>query len=208
MKSCAASDGRASPLRTRLSLSAAAFLAAASPTGCRTPPSTAAANLERYQAALERTSPLSPGALQPGSAEEQAARERFVEFYRDFSADAIRAGLRAVYAEHAFLADPFKSLDGLDQIEDYLLRSTETFLSCQFDITDFAGREGEYYARWLMRLTLKRAPDDPIEVIGMTHLRFDASGKVIFHQDYWDAGVVYERLPLLGRMVRTVRARL
>lgn len=35
---------------------------------------------------------------------------------------------------------------------------------------------------------------------------FDDSGKVIEHIDYWDAGgQVYERLPLLGSILRQVR---
>ena len=42
----------------------------------------------------------------------------------------------------------------------------------------------------------------------MTHVRFDDQGRVLFHQDYWDAGsVVYERVPVLGSLVRFVKAR-
>lgn len=42
----------------------------------------------------------------------------------------------------------------------------------------------------------------------MTHVRFDDQGKIVFHQDYWDAGsVVYERVPVVGWFVRKIKAR-
>lgn len=40
----------------------------------------------------------------------------------------------------------------------------------------------------------------------MSHLRFDAAGKVCYHRDYWDTGEeLYEKLPLLGLGARLLR---
>ena len=38
---------------------------------------------------------------------------------------------------------------------------------------------------------------------GTTHLRFDDSGRVTLHRDYWDAAEeLYAKLPLLGCLMR------
>jgi hypothetical protein len=44
--------------------------------------------------------------------------------------------------------------------------------------------------------------------IGMTHLRFDRDGRVIYHQDYWDSGsALFEKIPVLGGGIRAVKKR-
>lgn len=44
---------------------------------------------------------------------------------------------------------------------------------------------------------------------GVSHLRFDADGKVDYHRDYWDAAEeLYFRLPLLGGVLRALQRRL
>jgi hypothetical protein len=47
--------------------------------------------------------------------------------------------------------------------------------------------------------------DDPIRTVGMSHVRYDAKGKVIFHQDYWDTGAVYEKIPVMGAVIRWIK---
>ena len=53
-----------------------------------------------------------------------------------------------------------------------------------------------------MKLTIKRDKDNPIEQIGMSHVRFGPDGKIIFHTDYGDTSVVFERVPILGSIIR------
>lgn len=46
-------------------------------------------------------------------------------------------------------------------------------------------------------------------VEGATRLEFDETGKVCLHRDYFDLGaMLYEQLPLLGAVVRTIKGRL
>jgi hypothetical protein len=41
---------------------------------------------------------------------------------------------------------------------------------------------------------------------GVSHLKFDDAGKVIFHRDYWDAAEeLYEKLPVLGALMRGLK---
>jgi hypothetical protein len=36
----------------------------------------------------------------------------------------------------------------------------------------------------------------------MSHVRFASDGKIVFHTDYWDTSVVFERAPVIGAIIR------
>ena len=159
-----------------------------------------------YRRALAATA--SAPTVAPKSEAEAKAVAGFIDFYKVFSFDSVKAKTRAVYAPNGYFRDPFHEVAGIDAIEHYFLASTETIEDCRFDIHDVARHEREFYFRWTMHLKTKRDPKNPIEAIGMTHVRFDEEGRVLFHQDYWDAGsVVYEKVPVLGSLVRFVKKR-
>lgn len=175
-------------------------------TGC-----TAARNphaLVAYDKALAATDPSTTPSLTPDSADETEAVNRFVDFYKVFSEEAIRAKVRKVYADGAYFRDPFHEVSGIDAIETYFVNSTKAVEECTFDIQDVAGFHGNYYVRWVMHLKTKRDPANPIEGVGVTHVRFDDKGRVVFHQDYWDGGIVYERIPFVGWMIGKIRERI
>ena len=162
-------------------------------------------DMVRYERALAETDPAKTGSLQPGSELEKEAVARFVDFYRVFSPEVIRKGLRGLYADGAYFRDGFKEVVGIEAMEAYFLKSADGIQTCTFDIQEMAVHQGNYYFRWVMHLSMKRSPDDPIRTVGMSHVRYDAKGKVIFHQDYWDTGVVYEKIPVMGAVIRWIK---
>ena len=55
-----------------------------------------------------------------------------------------------------------------------------------FDDVAVSGRN--YYFRWTMDTRMKHlAPGKTVRTIGITMVRFDPQGRVILHQDFWDA---------------------
>ena len=53
---------------------------------------------------------------------------------------------------------------------------------------------------------MKRGPASLQSIHGATHLCFAADGRVNSHRDYWDAaGELYEKLPLIGVLMRFLR---
>ncbi|MBN2299157.1 MAG: nuclear transport factor 2 family protein [Deltaproteobacteria bacterium] len=164
--------------------------------------------MSTYYLVLDETAHGNIELLKHGSPEEDRAIRGFREFYSVFSAERIRASVREVYAENAYFRDGFREVRGLDNIEEYFLGTTEAVHECIFDIQDVAYNDGNYYFRWIMKLTLNRDKENPLETAGMSHVRFDASGKVIFHQDYWETAALYERLPVIGSIIRWVKKRI
>ena len=158
--------------------------------------------LENYYRELAATDPAKAALVKPGSAEEKAGIEAFRDYYKVFAADVIRRGTKNLYAKDAFFKDGYKEVKGVEAIEAYFLATTEAVVSCTFDITDVSVHEGNYYFRWVMKLTIKRDRDNPMEQVGMSHVRFGPDGKVVFHTDYWDTSIVFERAPVIGYIIR------
>jgi hypothetical protein len=45
-------------------------------------------------------------------------------------------------------------------------------------------------------------------VPGVSHLKLAADGRIAYHRDYWDpAEGIYERIPLLGALMRWIKRR-
>jgi len=176
--------------------------------GCAAHEKKEAFDMHLYYQALEETAPGNIKLLKHGSPLEDSSISGFKEFYSIFSAERIKAMVRDVYAKDAYFRDGFREVRGIDNIEEYFLGTTEAIHECIFDIQDVSYNNGNYYFRWIMKLTLNRDRENPLEAAGMSHVRFDTGGKVIFHKDYWETAALYERLPVIGSIIRWVKKRI
>lgn len=163
-------------------------------------------NME-YDKYIEKTSPMKNKTLVEGSKEEQKAIDDFKNFYKVFSYEVIDKNIEKIYSKNAYFRDGYKEVTGIKDIKDYFLKSAKTVHECRFDIHDVAVDKGEYYVRWTMYLRLERKKDELIKAPGMSHLRFDEKGMIVFHQDYWDSSLVFERLPVIGFVLRWIKSR-
>lgn len=176
--------------------------------GCTYDESKKGVFMKNYLQVLASTDPQKIESLRQGSEEEKKAIEKFYDFYKIFSSEVIQKSIKGVYAENAYFRDGFREVQGVENLEKYFLSSTETFHECTFDIQDVASHEGNYYYRWVMNLVLKRNKDEKLQAVGMSHVRYDKNGKIIFHQDYWDTGVIFEKIPVLGPIITWIRNRI
>ena len=63
--------------------------------------------------------------------------------------------------------------------------------------------------QWTLRANLRAFGAKAWCVEGCSELHFGADGKLTAHYDYWDAAAgLYERLPLIGFLFRTLRRRI
>lgn len=135
----------------------------------------------------------------------EQALAAYARFYETLSPDSL-GELRRLAAPGVRFKDPFNETRGIEA----LIRATTAvfrFGTPRFEILDQAmgGRAG--YLLW--RYTVDVNAASPWTIDGMTELRFDAEGRVVEHIDHWDAaGQFYERLPLLGTILRLIRRRL
>ena len=150
----------------------------------------------------------SVASMEPGSDTEKEALRRFDAFYADYSVEAIRAGVRDVYAEDAWFGDPFHIVEGIDEIEHYFVVMAEPVEQCTFTVDSMQRSGNDYFARWTMRLESSAAKGEIIETIGLSHIRYNDEGKIIFQQDYWDTSAMLDRLPVVGFWTRLVKGKI
>ena len=79
---------------------------------------------------------------------------------------------------------------------------------CTFTIDSMQRSGNDYFARWTMILKSKSAKGETIKTIGISHVRFNKDGKVVFQQDYWDTSAMLDRLPIVGYWTRLVKDRI
>ena len=175
-------------------------------TGCTSSSKDLSPDWSRNTDAVSRTAALDT--IEPGSKAEEAALAMFNDFYAEYSLDAIRNGVRELYAENAWFGDPFHIVEGIDDIEHYFLVMAEPVENCTFTVDSIQRSGKDYFARWTMRLESSAAKGELIETIGISHVRFNTDGKVVFQQDYWDTSAMLDRLPVVGYWTRLVKTKI
>jgi steroid Delta-isomerase len=176
--------------------------------GCGGPGAQTAAELnESYERALARTAP-SAVELPGGEAGEKAALARAEGFFGDMGAAAIRARAAETYAPDAYLNDNLVALEGAGPIGEYFSHTAGRVRALRVSFLDVVHAGPDYFVRWRMTVASDGLNDGaPMVSYGMTHFRFDASGRILLHKDFWDAGTgLYEYLPGLGTVLRRLRA--
>lgn len=161
--------------------------------------------------ALARARQSHPESLPPGSSAESEALQRFASFFSTFSGDRIGRLLPATYAADVWFNDTLKTVQGRDALAHYLAESAAAVEHCAVSIEEQTRNEhGEYLLRWKMCIRFKRFRRGvDTWTVGMSHLRFDRAGQVVYHQDYWNAAEgLYQHVPVLGWMIRALQRRL
>lgn len=163
--------------------------------------------MEIYKAALGRTAVLK--GPEPGSPADAEAMRRFTEFVARMESSSIGAAAKAIYATDAYFNDTLKEVQGAEAIAAYLGESLEAVHEARVEVVDVARSAGNYYFIWEMEIHFKTLNGGrPAQSVGMSHIRFDADGRVAFHRDYWDAaGGLLAHLPVIGRVVRYIKGR-
>lgn len=159
-------------------------------------------------AAARAAHPQAPAA---GSDAEAAALKTFATFFSSFASDRVDQLLDSTYSPDVYFNDTLKSIRGSAALAHYLKESAAAVEDCRVTIEDATRTvDGDYLLRWKMMIRfkkLRRGVDT--WTVGMSHLRFDAAGRVAYHQDYWNAADgIYEHVPVLGWMIRALKKRL
>ncbi|WP_028583822.1 nuclear transport factor 2 family protein [Desulfogranum mediterraneum] len=135
--------------------------------------------------------------------------DHFIATYQQLDGSNL-ASLATIYSPDIHFIDPVHEIHGLAPLTAYFaglyreIRAIEFSCSHQLQL----GLEG--YLQWQLSFSHSRlARGRPVLVQGASYLRFQSGGKVELHRDYFDLGaMLYEQLPLLGRVITTIKGRL
>jgi len=102
--------------------------------------------------------------------------------------------------------DPFNDHRGFAQMSRVLEDMFRHTRNPGFEVTEISVVEDRAYLRWIFRAGLPVVGD--LRVEGVSRLAFDEQARVCEHIDYWDSAPIYLRLPVLGALLRRVRAKM
>lgn len=129
----------------------------------------------------------------------------YARLYEELSPERLE-DMRELLAVDVRFKDPFNDVRGVDAMLRVMAAMFRLGVP-HFDVLDrvASGRAG--YILW--RYTSDRDNPRAWIVRGMTELRFDEEGRITEHVDHWDAaGQIYEKMPLLGGLLRLIRRRM
>jgi len=174
---------------------------------CGSPPASLPELNASYEAALARTAPEATSFV-PGSPEERQALGRVQSYFAVVTPETVRQRTSAVYAPRAYLNDTLVAIEGAERIQAYFIRTLERATQLRVEFLDRAQVGPDYYIRWRMTVQAEGMnAGEPVVTYGMTQFRFDRDGRVLIHKDFWDAATgFYEHLPVLGGVLRAIRA--
>jgi hypothetical protein len=137
-----------------------------------------------------------------------AAAAPLVAFFEQLT-PAQLAGLGRIYTEDATFKDPFNEVSGLVAIRAIFEHMYASLQEPHFVVTGCVGQAPELVLIWEFRFRFRAARAQPMQVVrGCSHLLLADDGRIRHHRDYWDAAEeLYEKLPLLGTLMRWLRRR-
>ena len=117
--------------------------------------------------------------------------------------------LSDVYHDEVVFEDAAHRLEGWQELENYFESLYTNVTRCDFNILEHQQTGNSGFLTWQMALEHpKLSKGSMIHVNGVSHLKF-SQGRVIYHRDYFDLGeMLYENLPLLGSVIKTIKQRL
>ena len=132
--------------------------------------------------------------------------DKLISFYDRMAPDTV-AEIANVYAADAYFKDPFNEFNGVDRIEAIFRHMYQQVEDPRFVVREWSGTERDGFLVWDMNFRSRMMRGGSVQTIrGVSHIRFDAAGKVAYHRDYWDTGEeLYAKLPVIGWLIRWLR---
>ena len=140
--------------------------------------------------------------------EARAIAERIVALFENLSPQRLPE-LSALYTDSARFKDPFNEVFGTAAIHQIFAHMFENLAEPRFVVQQRLVDGAQVFLVWEMHFRFKRFDTTSAQVIrGGSHLLLAIDGRILDHRDYWDAAEeLYEKLPLLGSLMRYLKKR-
>ena len=107
---------------------------------------------------------------------------------------------------HVRFCDPFHDIRGAGEMAAIFSKLFSTVSDINYSVLESGGEGRFFFFRWILTGMLKQKK---WAVEGVTLVEIGLDGKVSAHREYWDAASqVYEKFPIIGLLLRMLRARI
>jgi hypothetical protein len=131
-----------------------------------------------------------------------------VRFFETLTPASV-ADIGKIYHAQARFKDPFNEVVGVPAIEHIFAHMFNALQAPRFVVTTQVLRGTQCFLTWEFRFRFRtHQPAQEQVILGASHLVFGSDGLITLHRDYWDAAEeLYEKLPLLGGLMRWLKRR-
>lgn len=129
-----------------------------------------------------------------------------IRFYHELSPESV-ARFPEFYSANAYFKDPFNEVRGIGAIQGIFSHMFRQVAEPRFVVVERMVDASGAMLVWEFFYRVRLWGKGQAQVMrGVSHLKFDADGKVCYHRDYWDtAEELYMKLPALGMLMRGLR---
>ncbi|GAB4349341.1 MAG: nuclear transport factor 2 family protein [Gammaproteobacteria bacterium] len=128
----------------------------------------------------------------------------YAELFERLTPDRIE-NFDEVYAADARFRDPFNDVRGVAAIQRVFRHLFEQCDDPRFEVREIVEQAELAYMHWVFRF---RRGTRAHQVDGVSRVQFGSDEMVVSHLDFWDSALLYDTLPLVGRLTRWLRRRI
>lgn len=135
----------------------------------------------------------------------KTAIESYISLFESLSPDNVHQ-FEPLVTEHVRFADPFNDVRGYPKMRAIMMDMFERSESPRFSVYEFVQNANVVYIRW--RFEAKLPVLGLFKTDGVSRVLLDGQGLIAEHVDYWDSAPIYMQIPILGRLLRSIRAKM
>ena len=137
----------------------------------------------------------------------QEAVADYIVFFENLTSEDL-ARFESVFAADARFRDPFNDAHGVAAVRRVFEKMFDDVDHHRFKVLDHAVAGNRAYLNWEFRI-IPKGKTTEWRIDGMSTIDFRDDGKVAAHIDHYDAaGQIYEKIPLIGTLMRGLRRRI
>lgn len=135
-----------------------------------------------------------------------AGLEDFAAVYGNLTHPDIGQRVERLYANPVYFNDSLKTFHAREPLVDYMKSTADMLDDSSVEVQQVLRDGNDVFVRWTMTFASSAMGREiNSESIGMTHLRFDAEGRIVLHQDFWDSAAgLYRNLPVVGYALKKI----
>ena len=135
-------------------------------------------------------------------------KQKISHFFETLHESTSTEAFKMIYDDAVVFQDPFNKVQGIDAVVDIFAHMYENLDHPRFVINEYIDTQNIAYVKWDFIFSFK-GEETENRFEGVSRLEINAEDKVISHTDYWDAAEhIYEKLPLIGSLLRFIKRKI
>jgi len=128
--------------------------------------------------------------------------DKFINMLKNFNHNNLKS-LETIYSDYVQYEDPINTGKDLPHLKLILEDLLKVFKGITFESIHSIHDDDFAFVSWKMRYKFR---NKDYEIDGISRLRFNESGQITEHKDYWDASFpLYGTFPIMGPIMKLIK---